>query len=57
MGTRAKQGESIRARAVFPLAVAKITRHTNQTRLKISSLHGKAKEVAHLLGSISKYLK
>ncbi|MFN7544157.1 MAG: hypothetical protein ACK5TN_15345 [Acidobacteriota bacterium] len=50
MGTGAKHGEAITTRALFEQSVAKKTRHANQTRLSISSLHARAKRVAHLLG-------
>lgn len=44
-------------RALFQQAVAQKTRHANQTRLSISSLHDKAKQIANLLGRISQCLK
>lgn len=43
--------------AFFEPAVANKTRCANQTRLRISSLHAKAKQVADLLGRILEWLK
>ncbi len=40
-------------RPLFQQAIARRTRHANQTRLYISSIHAKAKEAAHLLHRIS----
>ena len=53
MATRASHGEAITTRPLLQHAVARRTRHANQTRLHISSLHGKAKMVANLLSRIS----
>ena len=50
-------GEAITTRPLFQQAIARRTRHANQTRLYISSIHAKAKEAAHLLHRISTWLK
>ena len=57
MATGASHGEAITTRPLLQHAVARRTRHANQTRLHISSLHGKAKMVANLLSRISSWLK
>ena len=57
MGAGPKHGEAITTRALFQQEIAKKTKHANQTRLSISSLHAKAKQVANLLGRISRWLK
>jgi len=57
MGTGPKHGEAVTTRALFQQAIARKTRHANQTRLSISSLHAKARQVANLLGRISSWLK
>ena len=57
IATGASHGEAITTRPLLQHAVARRTRHANQTRLHISSLHGKAKMVANLLSRISSWLK
>ena len=57
MATGASHGEAITTRPLLQHPVARRTRHANQTRLHISSLHGKAKMVANLLNRISSWLK
>ena len=50
-------GEAITTRPLFQQAIARRTRHANQTRLYISSIHAKAMQAAHLLDRISTWLK
>lgn len=57
MGTGETHGEAITTRPLFQQAIARRTRHANQTRLSISSIHAKAKQAAHLLNRISTWLK
>ena len=57
MGTGETHGEAITTRPLFQQAIARRTRHANQTRLYISSIHAKARQAAHLLDRISTWLK
>ena len=56
-GTGETHGEAITTRPLFQQAIARRTRHANQTRLYISSIHAKARQAAHLLDRISTWLK
>jgi len=57
MGTGETHGEAITTRPLLQQAVVRRTKHANQTRLNISSLHGKAKQAANLLNRISNWLQ
>lgn len=57
MGTGKKHGEAITTRPMFQQAVVRRTKHANQTRLSISSIHAKACQAAGLLDRISSWLK
>jgi hypothetical protein len=56
MATGSKHGEAITTRPLLQYGVARRTHHGNQTRLKLASLHGKAKKVANLLCRMSSWL-
>lgn len=57
MATGTKHGEAITTRPLFQHGVARRTRHANQTRLSLSSQHGKSKKIAYLLTGISSWLQ
>lgn len=57
MATGETHGEAITTRPLLQQAIVRRTRHANQTRLNISSLHGKAKEAANVLDRISNWLQ
>lgn len=57
MGTGVSHGEAITTRPLFQQAVVRRSRHANQTKLSISSIHAKARKAAMLLDRISEWLK
>ena len=57
MGTDQTHGKAITTRPLFQQAIAHRTRHADQTRLSISSIHAKGKKAAHLVHRISSWLK
>jgi len=57
MATGARHGEAISTRPLLQQAVVRRLRHANQTKLVISSVHGKARAVAHALDRISGWLR
>lgn len=57
MATGRKHGEAITTRPLFQHGVARRTKHAGQTRLSISSQHGKAKKIAYLLSGISTWIQ
>jgi hypothetical protein len=57
MGTGASHGEALTTRPLFQQAVVRRTKHANQTKLSISSIHAKARKAAKLLDRISEWLK
>lgn len=57
MATGNKHREAITTRPLFKHGVARRTQHANQTRLSISSHHGKAKKIAYLLSGISSWVQ
>ena len=52
-----KHGEAITTRPLFLEGIARHTRHAQQNRLSLSSLHAKARQIAHLLSNISGWLR
>lgn len=56
MGTGARHGEALMTRPLFQQAVVRRTRHANQTKLSILSIHAKARQAAQLLDRISECL-
>jgi len=56
MATGPNHREAITTRPLLQNSVAHKTRHSNQTRLSLSSLHGKARLMANLLHRISGWL-
>jgi len=57
MATGGKHGEAITTRPLLQHGVARRTRHANQERISIGSVHAKAKKAAHLLARISAWLR
>lgn len=57
MATGGKHGEAITTRPLLQHGVARRTRHANQERIAIGSVHAKAKKAAHLLTRISAWLQ
>jgi len=57
MATGEKHGEAITTRPLFQHGVARRTRHANQTKISMTSQHGKARKVAYLLSSISTWVQ
>lgn len=57
MGTGEAHGEAITTRPLFQQAVVRRSRHANQTKLTISSVHARARQAAQLLDRISEWLK
>jgi hypothetical protein len=52
-----KHGEAITTRPLFLQGIARHTRHAQQNHLSLSSLHAKARKIAHLLASMSAWLR
>jgi hypothetical protein len=52
-----QHGEAITTRPLFLQGIARHTRHAQQNHLSLSSLHAKARKVAHLLSSLGRWLK
>lgn len=57
MATGERHGEAISTRPLLQQAVARRLRHANQTKLCISSVHGRARAVARALDHISGWLR
>jgi hypothetical protein len=57
MATGGTHGEAITTRPLLQHGVARRTRHANQERIAIGSVHAKAKKIAHLLTNISLWLQ
>jgi hypothetical protein len=55
--TGSHHGEAVTTRPMLMHGVARTTRHANQTRVTIASMHAKAKKIAHLLAGFSTWLK
>jgi hypothetical protein len=56
MATGPTHGEAITTRPLLQQGVARETTHANRTHLTIASVHAKAKKIANLLTSISRWL-
>lgn len=52
-----KHGEAITTRPLFLHGIARHTRHAQQNHLSLSSLHAKARKIAHVLSRVSGWLR
>jgi hypothetical protein len=52
-----KHTEALTSRPLLLHAVGKLTHHANQTKLVITSIHGKAKEIHQRLAKLSRFFK
>jgi hypothetical protein len=52
-----QHGEAITTRPLFLQGIARHTRHAQQNHLSLSSLHAKARKVAHLLSALGQWLQ
>jgi hypothetical protein len=57
LASQDRHGEVITTRPLFLQGIARHTRHAQQNHLSMSSLHAKAHRIAHLLSTISGWLK
>jgi hypothetical protein len=57
IGSGDKHGEAITTRPLFLQGIGRHTRHAQQNRLSLSSLHAKALKIAHLLATMSAWLR
>ncbi len=57
IGTGVSRGEALTTRPLFQQAVVRRSRHANQTKLSISSIHAESRKAAMLLDRISEWLK
>lgn len=56
MATGPKHGEAITTRPMLQQGVARQTRHANQTRLTIGSMHAGARKIANLFAGFTRWL-
>ena len=57
LATGGRHGEAITTRPLLQQGVARQTIHANQKRITLSSMHAKARQVAHLLAGFSGWLR
>jgi hypothetical protein len=56
MATGPRHGEATTTRPALQHGVARVSRHANQVRLWIGSLHAKARQIANVLAGFSTWL-
>ena len=57
LATGRRHGEAVTTRPMLQQGVARQTTHANRVRLTISSIHGKARQIANLLAGFSGWLR